>query len=389
MRLRNGLPGSRARCGAGGADRQVAHALLACWSVDLSCLCSRRARGVYTAAALLVFTVLLGAASADAETVPLSPGPEQTFIVPSGVTHIKVVAIGEKGENECLFGKCFQGFGEKVTATLSVKPGQTLYADFVGGGAGSGGAGRGGNSADLRTIPSGQPGSLESRLVVAGGGGGEGEEEEGAFAGMGGNAGHVEGAAGEPANPSGPGGGGGGTQIKGGAGGTAGGGTAGQEGKLGQGGNGGAGAPAGNAGGGGGGYYGGGGGGAGDFSGAGGGGGSSFVEAGAEEPSFELNTAEGTAGITITYAGGTRNRTLQRKWIGAVVVPIGVSHIKVVASGADGEDGCGCFRAGLPPQSDGDAARGTRPEVLHRLRRRRDGIPSRWQRGRPADGLAC
>ena len=86
----------------------------------------------------------------------------------------------------------------------------------------------------------------------------------------------------------------------------------GRKGKLGQGGNGGAGAPAGNAGGGGGGYYGGGGGGAGDFSGAGGGGGSSFVEAGAQEPSFELNTAEATAGITITYAGGTQTVPLAK-----------------------------------------------------------------------------
>ena len=76
--------------------------------------------------------------------------------------------------------------------------------------------------------------------------------------------------------------------------------------------------------------------------------GRSFVEAGAQEPSFELNTAEATAGITITYAGGTETVPFSESGSEqSFVVPIGVSHIKVVASGADGEDGCGCFRAGL------------------------------------------
>ena len=76
-----------------------------------------------------------GVADAGAETVALSPGPEQAFVVPSGVTSIKVTAIGEKGENNC-FGKCSQGLSERVTATLPVNPGQKLYADFVGGGTG-------------------------------------------------------------------------------------------------------------------------------------------------------------------------------------------------------------------------------------------------------------
>jgi len=40
------------------------------------------------------------AASAGAETISISPGPEQTFVVPAGVTHIKVVAIGCGNEQE-------------------------------------------------------------------------------------------------------------------------------------------------------------------------------------------------------------------------------------------------------------------------------------------------
>ncbi len=314
----------------------------------MALLHSRRGRTVAVSIGLALSVSALGVASAGAETLSFNAGPEQTFVVPAGVTRIKVTATGEKGRDLCLFGDCFQGFSETVTATLSVKPGQKLYADFLGGGAGSGNAGRGGNAADLRSVPDGQPGSLESRLIVAGGGGSEGEEEEGAIAGMGGNAGGGEGQEGNPASPSGPRGGGGGTQKGGGAGGSAGGGSAGEAGRLGQGGSGGTGVPAGNGGGGGGGYYGGGGGGAGNFSGGGGGGGSSFVEAGAEETSFTLNTAETATGITITYAGGTEVLPFGASGSEqSFVVPVGVSRIKVVATGANGEDGCGCGRPGL------------------------------------------
>jgi IPT/TIG domain/Glycine rich protein len=300
-------------------------------------------RRVCLALGACVITGVLGTADADAETVVLSPGPEQTFVVPSGVTHIKVAAVGEKGHNICLFGRCFRGLSEQATATLSVNPGQKLYADFVGAGAGSGVAARGGNSADLRTIPSGEAGSLGSRLIVAGGGGGEGEVEEGSSPGQGGNAGAGEGEAGTPATPAGGGAGGGGTQKNGGGGGAAAGGTAGEAGQLGRGGNGGTGSPAGDAGGGGGGYYGGGGGGGGEFAGGGGGGGSSFVAAGAEEPSFTLNSAEAAAGITITYAGGTETVIFNPSGSEqSFVVPVGVSRMSVVATAANGEDRCGC-----------------------------------------------
>jgi len=286
---------------------------------------------------------VVGVADAGAETISLSPGPEQTFVVPSGVTRINVTAVGEKGQGFCLFGTCTTGFGEKVTATLTVTPGERLYADFTGGGAASGLAGRGGNAADLRTIPRLEAGSLSSRLVVAGGGGGEGEEEEGNYAGQGGSAGAGEGQPGFTASPIEGGAGAGGTQSHGGGGGGAGGGSAGEAGQLGQGGSGGAGTPAGDAGGGGGGYYGGGGGGGGQFAGAGGGGGSSFVAAGAEGVSYALNTIEAPAGITITYTGGTETVPFSASSAEqSFVVPVGVSRIKVVATGANGVDLCGC-----------------------------------------------
>ncbi len=301
------------------------------------------ARKAWVIAVACSLAALVGSANAGAETIALTPGPEQTFVVPSGVTHLKVTAIGEKGQDLCLFGTCFSGFGEKVTATLPVTPGQRIYADFVGGGAASGAGGRGGNAADLRTVPSGQPGSLESRLVVAGGGGGEGELEEGASSGKGGNAGAGQGEAGSPSSPF-AGAGGGGTQKGGGIGGTpAGAGSAGEAGQLGRGGKGGTGTPAGNAGGGGGGYYGGGGGGGGEFAGAGGGGGSSFLVAGAEESSFSVNSAEAPTGITITYAGGTETVTYDASGSEqSFVVPVGVASIKVIATGANGSDACGC-----------------------------------------------
>ena len=81
------------------------------------------------------------------------------------------------------------GAGAKATAQLTVKPGQKLYVDFAGGGAGgneTNGCGKlggaGGDASDVREEPGGNAlKSLQSRLLVAGGGGGggggEGEEE--------------------------------------------------------------------------------------------------------------------------------------------------------------------------------------------------------------------
>ncbi len=290
----------------------------------------------------LALAALFGPASAGAEIVSFSPGPEQTFVVPSGVTHITVAAIGDTGgEGTCHELPCSPGKGEKVGAKLSVKPGQKLYVDFAGGGAATFPAGAGGNAADLRTISSTEAGSLASRILVAGGGGGAGEGEEASlslFPGSGGNAGSSAGEAGLTGKPAGgQTGGGGGTQSKGGSGGAGSAGMAGEAGALGQGGKGGKRElEAGSGGGGGGGYYGGGGGGAGASVGAGGGGGSSFVEAGAEEVSYALNSAEAPAGITITYAGGAETVSFSPGAEQSFLVPLGVAHIQVVAVGENG-----------------------------------------------------
>jgi hypothetical protein len=264
---------------------------------------------------------LIGGASASAETKTFKPegGSEQAFEVPSGVSQIEVTAIGGAGENACEteLGKGFGGSGAKVSATLKVKAGATVYVDFGGGApqpshnCGEGGAG--GGAADVRTEPGGSAvKSLESRLIVAGGGGGGGAKATTETPG--GNGGSATGTTGEAGEsgigaPLGGGtGGGGGTSEKGGAGGKSGElepGNPGSEGKLGQGGAGGKGAinePEGffavGGGGGGGGYYGGGGGGSGNLaegggsSGGGGGAGSSFITSAATAPSFASGKGE-------------------------------------------------------------------------------------------------
>ena len=207
--------------------------------------------------------------------------------MPGGVTSIHVVAIGGAGG----VGGGNGGFGAKVTADLSVTPGQTLYIEVGGtgkdsgagggggfntGGAGGGGAGGGGGDTDVRTVPLASGLSPDLRLLVAGGGGGGG----GTAGGAGGAGGSAE-EAGEEGVASGNQGGGGGSQIAGGGGGLGAGGGGG-EGNLGLGGAGGSGESGTNSGGGGGGGYFGGGGGSGGLGlgGGGGGGGSSLVPAG-------------------------------------------------------------------------------------------------------------
>jgi hypothetical protein len=248
-------------------------------------------------------------------------GAEQTWVVPPGVTSIKVVAVGGSA--------C--GHGAEVSGELGVTPGRTLYVEvggapshsdaienggFNGGGAGGfeGGAG----ASDVRTAPREQGLSPDTRLLVAGGGGGCGwaylntnrNSVEETFAG--GNAGE----AGQNGNESAE-GGGAGTAT---AGGRAGPeeecetvhGTEGQwkestSGSLGLGGNGGECWTAGGwgsvgGGGGGGGLYGGGGGGANlavlmfESDAAGGGGGSSLVPAGGS-----VTTAARPSTIEFTY----------------------------------------------------------------------------------------
>lgn len=161
---------------------------------------------------LLAVGALLGfCASAFADTAVVfkpSETPPREFKVPAGVSEITVVAVGGAGQaGPTCFGEPegggAGGAGAKITATLQVHEGETLYVEFAG--AGAGGAtiagegrcnrkgGNGGSASDLRS----EADSLASRLLVAGGGGGGGagggktvdDEKQGDFAGAGGNAG--------------------------------------------------------------------------------------------------------------------------------------------------------------------------------------------------------
>lgn len=223
------------------------------------------------------------------------------YKVPAGVKRITVTAVGAAG------GNCTPGHGGKgatITATVRVRPGETLVVGVGGpgspcnkvpasggfGGGGAGGAGNtsrgspgaGGGGASF-VAPGTSPRSFRQALVVAGGGGGSTDFSP-TVGVNGGNAGSP----GKAGARSGSGGRAGG-QSAGGAGGAAGSSNAqaGFSGWLRFGGAGGHGATSGvsiGGGGGGGGYYGGGGGGggAGLRNPGGGGGGSSHVVAGAK-----------------------------------------------------------------------------------------------------------
>lgn len=229
-------------------------------------------------------------------------GAEQTYVVPTGVEHLKITATGAGGG----YGDgpdALGGRGARVQAVVAVTPGQQLYVlvgsagkwwqednvvgdqpgGFNGGGPAPDYAGSGGGSSDVRTVSTSSPGTLDSRLVVAGGGGGGGSRP-------GGDAG-ADGSALQPGTA-----GAAGAAEHGGAGGQAMVGGPGAAGTAGAGGRGGEPAampmpaPAGGAGGGG--WYGGGGGAAG----SGGGGGSSFVPAGGTGPA----PSSDPAGVTIS-----------------------------------------------------------------------------------------
>lgn len=238
-------------------------------------------------------------------------GKMQSFQVPAGVKAITVIALGAAGASHAKEEKSFHpGLGGRVSAVISVKPGETLYV-FVGGkgarggfnGGGGGGSGSGGSAAGGGGASDVRQGSdsLSDRILIAGGGGGQGAGEqgsEGTDSGFGGDGGGDIGQKGGrgfygssgPPYASGD-GGTGGDQLRGGKGGAGGGkgrgrGRRGAAGIVANGGSGGDGGEdrigyvGGAGGGGGGGYYGGGGGGGGEVfsSGGGGGGGSSYVE---------------------------------------------------------------------------------------------------------------
>jgi hypothetical protein len=251
-------------------------------------------------------------------------GNRQTFVVPTGVTRLSVVARGAQGGGQrAPRSNSPSGFPGRIFAVIRVHPGDKLYV-FVGGSPGSSGQGGGfngggvggtagsgsgvghggGGASDVRE----RSDSLNDRIIVAAGGGGAGSCYLQAQCRVpGGNGGGLDGkSGGSYGNGISGKAGGGGTQSTGGSGGSGGrdiqrggDGTPGGDGAIELGGNGGNGAPPGSGsyydagypgGGGGGGYYGGGGGGGsaatgnGSYigsQGAGGGGGSSYVESSA------------------------------------------------------------------------------------------------------------
>jgi LPXTG-motif cell wall-anchored protein len=295
-------------------------------------------------------------------------GAEKTFVVPSGVTTLAVTAIGAAGGLGQTFyrGTIPGGVGGVATGTLAVAPASTLFVEvggsdgFNGGGSGSQWfqryTGNGGGASDVRSISRADVGTLDSRLLVAGGGGGAGGEGDtlGFTAdtpngGVGGAAGQA-GASGESEGTyAGAGGGQPGAAIAGGAG-AAGVVRSGTDGGQGIGGNGaqyGAGAGqvngyggdyGGGGGGGGGGWYGGGGGGSGtgyvsSSGGGGGGGGSSYVPSGGTTSTAATGTA---ASVVITYQPvGTPSYLIE--YPGTSTITAGTSMtLQTVGVNADG-----------------------------------------------------
>ncbi len=293
--------------------------------------------GVQVAAGALVAALAIGAllassafaASKVTETFS-STGAEQSFVVPAGVTSVRVRAVGEAGEagvaDSPFVGAAAGGAGAAVTGSLPVTPGETLYVEvaargFNGGGVGGfDGGGVGGGASDVRTVSETEAESLQSRLLVAAGGGGGGGSFDEGEGGRGGDAGSPgwEGSTTEYGGCCGEGsqhsaGGGAGTLTGAGAGGArceAPAPWSGHEGLLGIGGEGGeeGNAPLTGGGGGGAGYWGGGGGeGSCDFAGpdpiggAGGGGGSSYVSEEATSASFGLASPSTEPSVSITY----------------------------------------------------------------------------------------
>jgi hypothetical protein len=109
----------------------------------------------------------------------LYTGKEQSFTVPSGVSRIRVIAVGGNGGGNVI------AYGGRVSAVIPVTPSETLTIyvggggnwsarGFNGGGAGgtggSGGGANGGGASDIREGGN----ALKDRVVVAGGAGGQG-----------------------------------------------------------------------------------------------------------------------------------------------------------------------------------------------------------------------
>ncbi len=143
-----------------------------------------------------LLAALASAPALGAETITQTfnfTGGEQTFVVPEGIFHVQVLAVGGRGGEFALLGgtETEAGLGAQVSGELSVTPGETLYvevggkggyrktghapvAGFNGGGEGRGG---GGGASDVRTSPRALGLFPDTRLLVAGGGGGEGSTD--------------------------------------------------------------------------------------------------------------------------------------------------------------------------------------------------------------------
>jgi len=219
---------------------------------------STQHRGVLLLASAVVLSALIlvaGPASAGSEQDSTTvvdqtisgTVSEQSVPIPAGVRAIDVAAIGGNGGNK---GSIQGGLPAEVSGRLAVIPDSTIFVNIGGdgsslvgnqaaGGVNGGGQGGytvanaygagGGGATDIRTVPSFDDNSLESRVVVAGGGGGAGSTANGTGAkagGAGGDAG-ANGARAESAGAnntigSGGFGGGAGTGSAGGGGGQAG-----------------------------------------------------------------------------------------------------------------------------------------------------------------------
>ncbi len=86
------------------------------------------ARGVPACVGVLA-AIAFGAVSASAETFTYTGG-EQECLVPAGMTHLDVVAIGGRG-GEAFFGEP-GGVGGVVGGELQVHPGEVLYVGVGG-----------------------------------------------------------------------------------------------------------------------------------------------------------------------------------------------------------------------------------------------------------------
>ena len=142
---------------------------------------------VLTMALMFVYGIAMGATFTYT-------GAEQQYVVPRGVSSVKVYIVGAQGNGPMLDNICWGGEGGTVTIKeLSVTPGETIYIN-VGGytgwpnGGTANGKYQGGGSSDVR-----QGGNAISDIVALAGGGGGGDNgiSNGNHAGYGGDYSHM------------------------------------------------------------------------------------------------------------------------------------------------------------------------------------------------------